>query len=160
MLRRLPLLNSKSLRSALLKIFDIDEKYLIPLNDGWFVPTSLPEEIVGTWIGYRINSIRPYARAYASGATFVKPVKISFRITFIGTDAEDLALQTMFWEDRSDVTDVFEKEYLTQINYNERQVYSYPVKNKGFNDYLSWVADFTAQTTLDIATKWKPWIRR
>lgn len=150
------MLSSKILREILKTVFDVKDKYLVPMNEGWFVPTVPVEEKVGDWIGYRINNLRPYARAYVSGKAYTKPVKVKFRVTFVGPNAEEFAQQTLFWEDRTDVTEAFEK-YGVQINYNERSVYSYPIKNKGFNDYCAWVVDFSAQTNIDVETHWKPW---
>lgn len=150
------MISMEILRNSLKELFGIEDKYLIPLNEGWFVPTVDKDEKVGTWIGYRINSIRPYTRAYVSSKTFVKPIQCRFRLTFVGPQAEELASQTLFWEDRDDVKDIMEKNGI-QINYNEREIYTYPVKNQGFNDMLAWIVDFTVQTTYEADTNWKPW---
>lgn len=147
------------LRSILKEIYGVDDKYLVPLNNGWFVPTVDPNEKVGTWIGYRINSYTPYTRAYQAGLYYTKPIKVKFRISFVGPEAETLVQQTLLWEDRKDVTDALEK-YQLQINYDSREIYSYPIRNAGFNDMLCWIVDFSAQTSYEVDTKQKPWIPR
>ena len=61
------MLDSKSLRDILKEIYGIEDKYLVPISTNWFIPTTDPEDKVGTWIGYRILSKRPYTRAYQGG---------------------------------------------------------------------------------------------
>lgn len=153
------MLNMETLKASLLEIYGIPEKYLVPLCEGWFVPTTDPEDKTGSWIGYKISEIVPYARAYADGRIFTKPVRIKFRLAFIGRQAEELAYATEVWEDRSDTVAVFEK-YRAQLNYNQRRLWTYPVKNQGFNDALCWIVDMQAQSFLEIDTHWKPWFAR
>lgn len=153
------MLNSKSLRDILKEIYGIEDKYLVPISTNWFIPTIDPEDKIGTWIGYRILSKKPYARAYQIGLCYSVPLKVTFRLSFVGPQAEELADQTMIWENRTDVIEAFEKVQ-AQINYTDRTSFTYPVRNGGFNDSLSWIVDMSAQTTCDIDTKQKPWIPR
>lgn len=150
------MLNAEILRDTLKEIFGIDDKYLVPISTNWFLPTTDPEDHVGTWIGYRIISKKPYVRAAQYGKDMVKPVKVTFRITFVGPQAEKLADQVLLWEDREDVTEAFEKSQ-TQINYTDRTSFTYPVRNGGFNDDLAWVVDLSAQTSYEVDTKQVPW---
>lgn len=157
------MLSSTELRKALQYIYDIDDKHLVPICGNWFIPTIDPEDKVGTWIGYRIQSVKPYARAYSSpskgGQDYNKPVKISFRISFVGPQAEELAHSVLLWDDRTDVQQAFEKS-LTQLNYNERQIFSYPVRNGGYNDELCWIVDLTAQSTYTLHINRDPWVSK
>lgn len=153
------MLDSKSLRDILKEIYGIEDKYLVPISTNWFIPTIDPEDKIGTWIGYRILSKKPYARAYQIGLCYSVPLKVNFRLSFVGPQAEKLADQTMIWENRTDVIKAFEKVQ-AQINYTDRTSFTYPVRNGGFNDSLSWIVDMSAQTTCDIDTKQKPWIPR
>ena len=153
------MLDSKSLRDILKEIYGVEDKYLVPISTNWFIPTIDPEDKIGTWIGYRILSKKPYARAYQIGLCYSVPLKVNFRLSFVGPQAEELADQTMIWENRTDVIKAFEKVQ-AQINYTDRTSFTYPVRNSGFNDSLSWIVDMSAQTTCDIDTKQKPWIPR
>ena len=153
------MLDSKSLRDILKEIYGIEDKYLVPISTNWFIPTMDPEDKIGTWIGYRILSKKPYMRAYQIGLCYSVPLKVNFRLSFVGPQAEELADQTMIWENRTDVIKAFEKVQ-AQINYTDRTSFTYPVRNGGFNDSLSWIVDMSAQTTCDIDTKQKPWIPR
>lgn len=151
------MLNGETLRGILKDIFGIEDKYLVPISTNWFVPTVDPEDKTGTWIGYRIQSKKPTTRAYQQGGVFVKPIKVSFRLSFVGKQAESLADQVLLWEDRTDVTKAFEKQK-AQINYNDRVSFTYPVRNGGFNDELCWIVDLSAQTFYEVNTNQGPWI--
>lgn len=150
------MLNETTLRAILKDIYGVEDKYLVPISTNWFIPTVDPGDKIGTWIGYRIISKKPYVRAYQSGVRMVKPLKVSFRITFVGPDAENLADQVLLWEDRTDVTEAFEK-HQAEINYTDRVSFTYPVRNGGFNDSMAWVVDLSAQSFYEVDTKQHPW---
>lgn len=151
------MLDSTSLRNVLKEIFGIDDKYLVPISTNWFVPTIDPDDKKGSWIGYRIQSKKPYVRAYQTGRVIQKPIKVHFRLSFVGPEAEKLADQVLLWEDRTDVQKAFEK-VKAQINYEDRTSFTYPVRNGGFNDDLCWIVDISAQTFYEVDTKQVPWI--
>ena len=150
------MLDAKSLRSILKEIYGVEDKYLVPISTNWFLPTVDPEDKIGTWVGYRILSKKPLLRAYQQGRHMVKSIKVNFRITFVGPQAEELADQVMIWEDRTDVTEAFAK-HKSQINYVDRTSFTYPVRNGGFNDELAWIVDLSAQTFYEVDTKQHPW---
>lgn len=151
------MLDTDSLRSVLKEIFGIDDKHLVPLSTNWFVPTIDPLDKKNTWIGYRIISKRPTMRAYQSGTMMVKPLKVTFRISFVGKQAEKFSDQVLMWEDRTDVTKAFES-VSAQLNYQDRNAFTYPVRNGGFNDDLCWIVDLSAQTFYEVDTKQTTWI--
>lgn len=153
------MLNAKNLRTTLKEIFGIDDKYLVPISTNWFLPTTDPEDKVGTWIGYRIISKKPHVRAWQAGRDMTKSIKVRFRLTFVGPQAEELADQTLLWEDRTDVAEAFEKT-LSQINYVDRDAFTYPVRNGGYNDEMAWIVDMSAQTSYIVDTKQVPWFNR
>lgn len=153
------MLDAEILRSTLKEIFGIDDKYLVPISTNWFIPTTDAEDKVHTWIGYRILSKRPYVRAAQYGKDMTKPIKVDFRITFVGPQAERLADQVLLWEDRTDVTQAFEKS-LSQINYVDRVSFTYPVRNGGYNDGMAWIVDMSAQTSYIVDTKQVPWFNK
>lgn len=154
------MLNSTTLRTALKTIFGVDDKYLVSLDEGGYVPTYDKDDKVGTWIGYRILSKKPNVRTFTgsdiAGPTKIKSIKVTFRISFIGPQAEELCDQTLLWDDRADVQQAFENAS-AQLNYIDRQQFSYPVKNGGLNDNLCWCIDFSAQTFYEISAGYKPW---
>lgn len=153
------MLNAKILRETLKEIFGVEDKYLVPISTNWFLPTTDPEDKVHTWIGYRILNKKPYTRASQRGRDMTKDLKVHFRITFVGPDAEELADQVLLWEDRKDVTDAFEKS-VSQINYNDRTSFTYPVRNGGYNDEMAWIVDLSAQTSYIVDTKQVPWFNK
>lgn len=148
-----------SLRTILKTIYGVDDKYLIPLSQSWFVPTINRDDKIGTWIGYRILNKKPNIRGYQADVMFVIPIQLRFRMAFVGPQAEEFADQTLLWDNRTDVKEAFET-CATQLNYNGREIFSYPLKNEGFNDSPSWIVDVSAQTTYEVDTKQKPWLSR
>ena len=98
-------------------------------------------------------------RAAQYGRDMVKPIKVQFRITFVGPQAEELADQVLLWEDRADVTQAFEA-HKAQINYTDRTAFSYPIRNGGYNDEMCWVVDLSAQTSYEVDTKQVPWFNK
>lgn len=150
------MLNTKTLRAALKEIFGITDKYLVPLDEGWYVPTYDKNDKTGTWIGYRVMSKKSNIRTMQNGTKFARSVKVTFRVSFIGPQAEELCDQTIIWDDRDDVQKAFGASQ-TQLNYNDRQTFSYPVKNGGLNDNLCWCVDFTAQSFYVVQANWPLW---
>lgn len=153
------MLNAKILKGILKEIYGIDDKYLVPISTNWFLPTTDPEDKVHTWIGYRILNKKPYIRAAQRGRDMVKDIKVNFRLTFVGPQAEDLADQTLLWEDREDVTEAFESAQ-AQVNYADRVAFTYPVRNGGYNDEMAWIVDMSAQTSYIVDTKQVPWFNK
>lgn len=154
------MLDSTSLRQALKTILGIEDRYLVPLDAGWYVPTYDKADTVGTWVGYRILNKQAAVRTFTGygkdGPSKIKNIKVTFRISFVGPQAEELCDQTIMWDDRTDVQEAFEKAN-AQINYTDRNAFSYPVKNGGLNDNVCWCVDFSAMTFFEVPTNWKPW---
>ena len=153
------MLNAKILKGILKEIYGIDDKYLVPISTNWFLPTTDPDDKVHTWIGYRILNKKPYVRAAQRGRDMTKPIKVSFRLTFVGPQAEEFADQTLLWEDRTDVINAFERTE-SQINYTDRTAFTYPVRNGGYNDDMAWIVDMSAQTSYIVDTKQVPWFNK
>ena len=154
------MINATILRDILKEIYGVEDKYIVPISTNWFLPTVDPENKIGTWIGYRVIDKQPYVRAYTGmnrrQNLIHKPVRINFRLTFVGPQAEEFADQTLLWEDRSDIAEIFAK-YNAQINYRDRTSFSYPVRNGGYNDDLAWIVDMQCQTEYIVDTGQKPW---
>lgn len=137
----------------LLQIFGIPEQYLVHLIGDYLIPRADLDAPTSNWIGYRVLSKRPYARAYgtSNNGYITIPLRLRFRLVFVGPQAEDFADSTMFWDDRADVKRIFDT-YGAQMNYIDREIYSRVVRNKGFNDEIAWVVDINCQMnyTIDI----------
>lgn len=150
------MLNSKGLRTILKEIYGVDDKYLVPISTNWYVPTVDPDDKIGTWIGYRVISKKPIVRAYQSGTHMVSDIRVPFRISFVGPQAEELADQTLLWDVRTDVIEAFARQK-AQVNYTDRTMFSYPVRQGGMNDELAWIVDLSVQTFYEIDTNQHPW---
>jgi hypothetical protein len=156
----------KGLHTHLPQIFFGDDrsqdKYVLPLQGNWFVPTSALEagdESPTTWIGYLILESRGETRsANYQGQVIERQMRQLFRLTFVGPQAEELANSTFFWEERKDVQDAF-ADMDAQLAYNQRRVYTRIFEQQGYNDTLVWVVDMMAMATIATeAASWHPWI--
>lgn len=152
------MLDTNTLRSILKEIYGVDDKYLVPMDMSWYVPTYDRTNKIGTWIGYRILSIKPNVRAGYTGSGYSKSIKGRFRLAFIGREAEQLALQTLLFDDRLDVVQAFEKAQ-AQLNYVSRELLTYPVKEGGLNNNLCWIVDFDFQSFYNADIQYGPWTK-
>ena len=150
------MIDCTSLRAILKDIYGIEDKYLVPMDESWYVPTYDKTDKVGSWIGYRILSIKPNLRAGYQGTAYSKSIKARFRLAFIGPQAEALALQTLVFDERTDVVQAFER-YQIQLNYISREILTYPIKESGLNDSLCWFVDFDCQSFYNVEWKGKDW---
>lgn len=150
------MIDTASLKAILQDIYGIDEKYLVPLDSGWYVPTYDKHDKTSTWIGYRILEIKPNLRGFQGQQSYSKSVKGRFRLAFVGRQAEQLALQTLAFDDRADVVDAFAK-YQIQLNYVSREILTYPIKEGGLNDNLCWLTDIDCQSFYALDIKPKHW---
>jgi len=150
----------KELKPALNHIFfegDTYLPYIVPITGHWFAPTVDRSLEIPSWIGYRVLDHVPIIRTYTGENTKIRNEYSRFRLAFLGPQAENLALSTIWWEERSDVTEEFEKMN-AQICYEERRIYTHIFQQEGFNDILIWVTDFKVANFASVPTDYKPWL--
>lgn len=156
------MITSSSLETALRQIFFGEEtgyyKYVVPIRGGFFAPTVNREanDHVSTWIGYRILSMDPRTRLIKSPEDVLKQIRVDFRITALGPNAEEFIQSTLLWEDRADVQTLFENME-AQIMYDRRYVYTRPLAQEGLGDDLLWVTDMHAMTFIRQKVTTIPW---
>lgn len=134
------MLDSKTLRLIIKSIFNIDDDYIVPITSNWFVPDVNLDTNPGTYIGYRIISKRIVHTESSNNNLKIDSIKVFFRLTFIGSNAEQLADQIYFWQDQKTVKKVFDS-YKLRFNYSQIDSYSYPIKSRNFE--MSWVFDLS-----------------
>lgn len=72
-------------------------------------------------------------------------IKSTVRIQFIGKQAEEWASSLLFWDERTDVQNVFQ-EYNSQLLLGERDIFTVPFQQDGFNGEMSYVASLSVVT--------------
>lgn len=72
-------------------------------------------------------------------------IKSTVRIQFIGKHAEEWASSLLFWDERSDVQELF-REYDSQLLLGNRDIFTVPFQQDGFNGEMSYVASFNTIT--------------
>ena len=65
----------------------------------------------------------------------------SVKIQFVGKNAQKWAFSTLFWDERTDVQDVF-AEYQSQLLLSDRTITSIPFQQDGYNGEMSYLASF------------------
>jgi hypothetical protein len=115
-------LDQTNLRIILKNIFQVDEKYIIPLQGNWFNPQNIlsKNEKPSTWIAFRIRSNKPTTEPFSSlelvtineqvvKQNWVNQYKIAIiDLQFVGSKAEKLANGISLWIKRTDVKEQFE----------------------------------------------------
>lgn len=134
------------------------KEYVIPLQGNWFVPTIDKESEHSTWCGFVILSTTPRIRAVQNGKIVQKSVKTRFRLSFIGPQAEEMANQTLLWDERIDVRDIFVNLCTAQLCYDERSIYTKIYEQEGQNSTLVWVVDMAAMSFYALDTHQIPWV--
>jgi hypothetical protein len=137
----------RNLRRTLAGIFFGDErdeymKYVVPLTGNWTAPAARAAETVSTWIGYQITSIRAIATSILRGDVLLKDGKIRARLWAVGEQAEEFITSTLFWDERRDVRERFEKN-LGRLIAGGREVVTQIYEQEGLNDTLCWITDIT-----------------
>lgn len=72
-------------------------------------------------------------------------IKSTVRIQFIGKHAEEWASSLLFWDERTDIQELFQK-YQSQLILGERDIFTVPFQQDGFNGEMSYVASFSVIT--------------
>ena len=129
------MLDSNTLRQIIKEIYQFDDDFIVPITTNWFVPDINLNEKPGTYIGYRILSKKNYFAANKEDE-----LKVSFRLTFIGENAEQMADKVHFWKDMKEVKKIFEK-YKVQMDYSDLVAFTYPEKQN--KSEMSWILDMS-----------------
>jgi len=129
----------EQLKNLLKSIYKLADEYFIPITTNWYTPAgNIPDE-TKTYIGYRIISKRKVT--YDSIDTQRKSyIKIFFRLSFIGKNAEQLSDQIHFWEDQEEVLKIIDSYHL-KFDYNNMTSYTYPTQMLKNN--MAWIYDLS-----------------
>ena len=137
------MLDTDSLHNIIKEVFNLDDSYIIPITSNWFIPDSEFLDKESLYIGYRIIANRKASSNNPHNESKKSYIKTSFRLSFIGANAEKYASQINFWEDMKDIQKIFAK-YKVQINYEDLTSFTYPVRNPNFN--MAWVFDMSVKS--------------
>jgi hypothetical protein len=148
-----PYLTMENLQILLTRLFFGDKlafsKFVLPMTGKFLTATLDPENMVSTWVGYRIQRIMPRARSNSevvgsSRADYnrykLRDCEMILRILSVGKQSYEAIVSTLFWDDRADVKDGFEK-HLAQLAYSPRKMFSQVYEQEGGNSELAWYVD-------------------
>ena len=148
------------LKEILQRLFYPDDeaswKYIVPLQGDWYVPTMDSNEKSSDWIGYlKMHSV-PITRGWQQEELKVIQCNSTMRLTFVGPRGEERAYSCLLWAERLDVINLL-REYNATMRYDNRRVYSQPVRQSGENNMLVWVFDCQIQEYVAVDTHQRPW---
>jgi len=156
------LITNQLLKECLVSIFFNNnsefEKYVVPIKDDWYLPVESIDNLKETWIGYSVMSHRALQPATKHGSILLRSVKTSFRITFVGQQAEEIANSTFLWEYKEDVNKIFLEKMFAQLNHDEQSHYSKIIKNDDQCGLIMWFVDMSANSFYIVDTHETPWI--
>lgn len=126
-------------------------KYVIP-RKGNFVNPSL---ITGTdtYAIYYIEKKKKRVVSYQNTeyfedkavTTHYADIESVVRIQFIGKQAEEWASSILFWDERIDIQKLF-VEYQSYLLMGEREIFTVPFQQDGYNGEMSYVGSFSVIT--------------
>ena len=154
------MIQMKDLKEILQQIFYPENerawRYIVPLQGDWFVPTIDPKEKSADWIGYLKLHTEPITRSWQQDKLKVIQCNSTLRLTFIGPNSEGRAYSGLLWAERLDIINLL-RNYNATLRYDNRRVYSQPVRQGGENNVLVWVFDCQVQEYMAVDSNQQPW---
>ena len=136
------MLDTATLRQIIKEIYNLDDDCIKAITTNWFLP-EITNDIPEIIIGYRILSKRKINAEDSFNKEKKDCIKSSFRIVFVGENAEQFADQLHFWQDNKEVLKIFDK-YKVKINFNDMTAFTYPIK--AGNCEMAWIFDMSARS--------------
>ena len=136
------MLDTATLRQIIKEIYNLDDDCIKAITTNWFLPeitNDIPEIIVG----YRILSKKKICAENSFNKEQKDCIRSSFRLTFVGENAEQFADQIHFWQDNKDVMKIFDK-YKIKLNSYDMTAFTYPIKAGKCE--MAWIWDMSANS--------------
>jgi len=139
------MLNSKLLKQLLKDVYNLDDDFILPISTNWFVPDVNLIDKPGTYIGYRILAKKNHYAEAQDNKRRKDYIRVSFRLCFVGPNAEDLAEQVHFWKDNYNVQNFFSSHKLI-LNYTDMTSFTYPVSKENQSNEMAWIIDMSCNS--------------
>lgn len=136
------MLDSKTLHLLIKEIYNLKDRQILPITQTWFLPNIKFDSEHETIIGYRIVSKQIAKNHVSEKLKNNNILKVSFRLTFLGKNAEDLCTQILFWNYNYEIKSILDK-YNIELACNENMMFSYPIQGK---NETAWIFDIAAYT--------------
>lgn len=136
------MLTSNLLRQLIKDIYNLEDEFIIPISSNWFLPDVNLIEKPGTYIGYRIISKKNRFAEDNDDKQSLDSIKVSFRLCFIGIQAEELVDQIHFWKVNHNIQKLF-ASYKLILNYSDMTIFSYPMRIENSPAETVWICDMS-----------------
>ena len=151
-------LNNENLRDFLSKAlfgnkWEAYKKFIIPRKGNFINPSQL--EKTNTYAIYYIakkekrlvnTTNTEYYEENAVTKHFAT-LKTEVKVQFIGAKAEDWANSLLFWDERSDISELL-MEYQSELLLGERDIITVPFQQEGYNGEMSYMASLSLITNI------------
>ena len=153
---------SEDLRNALCRILFGDEKsehldLVVPLQGNFMSPQQILEKKPTAYFTYYIsNTTKELLNNDNNEGTHTACVARLLELSCIGKDAERLMLDTLFWDERTDIRDIF-NEYGTILMETPRTILARPYYQNGLNTILAYSTTFKLSSSIELQSKTEHW---
>lgn len=145
-------MTQSNLRTALINIFQIEDKYVIPKQGNWWNPQDNAES--GTWVAFTIKSSHPTVMPFLiqeSNTIAASEHIVDIDLQIVGALAESMAQSVSLWSLRQDVHDAFEAIGCSLLADN---LGHYVVSNfiqEGLNSVLAYNVRFAVVSQIEVS---------
>ena len=152
---------SDSLQEALCRILFGDttpehKTLVVPLQGNFLNPQQVLEKKCSAYFTYYVSNTTKRTLNNTNENVHTACVTRTLELTCVGKDAEQMMLNTLFWDDRRDVRDIF-NEYGTILMDTPRNVLARPYYQEGFNTILQYSTTFSLSSSIQLITKKEYW---
>lgn len=152
---------SENLRTALCRILfgdDLPEHLalVVPLQGNFLNPQQVLDKKCSAYFTYYISNTEKKLRNNQDGNVHTACVVRDLQLSCIGRDAELMMLNTLFWEERNDVQEIF-REYGTILMDTPRNILARPYYQEGYNTILEYSTTMRLSSSVQLITKAERW---
>lgn len=153
---------SEPLQKALCRILFGDElpehlKLVVPLQGNFLNPQQLTaDKMPSAYFTYYTPNTTKKLLNHQNDEVITACVVRDVELSCIGKDAEELMLNTLFWDERLDVADIF-SEYGSVLMNTPRNIFARPFYQHGENTILQYSTVFKLSTSIELRRKPQYW---
>ena len=152
---------SEDLQEALCRILFGDatpehKALVVPLQGNFLNPQQILDKKCSAYFTYYISNTVKKTLNHDNENVHTACVLRYLELACIGKDAERMMLNTLFWEERSDVREIL-REYGTILMDTPRNILARPYFQEGFNTILQYSTTFSLSSSIQLISKREYW---
>lgn len=149
------------LREALCRILfgDTEPEHMelvVPLQGNFLNPQQALEKKVSAYFTFYASNTTKRTLNNTNENVHTACVLRTLELSCVGKDAEQMMLNTLFWDDRRDVRNIL-NEYGTVLLDTPRNILARPYYQEGLNTILQYSTTFQLSSSIQLITKREYW---